>query len=202
VVNLLFYAWERYGALGTGINTTTEQVRKRAPRSSAAAWRQGGSPRAPHFREVPRQFDKLLSIGTLEHAGPTSFRRVIRAHAEYLKPGGLGVIHFIGHVGVRDTEFWIRQSTSFPAAGSEPYRGDRLCERCGLEIVDIENLRRNYALHARRLGRRFDRNWERVHNIIPGKFDERFRPNLADLPLVVRRECSAPPMARRTSSRS
>src|SRR5260370_18691237 len=26
--NLLFYAWERYGALGTGINTTTEQVQE------------------------------------------------------------------------------------------------------------------------------------------------------------------------------
>src|SRR6267378_4216237 len=26
--NLLFYAWEKYGALGTGINTTTEQVQE------------------------------------------------------------------------------------------------------------------------------------------------------------------------------
>jgi len=29
----------------------------------------------------------------------TSSGEVIKAHADYLKPGGLGVIHFIGHVG-------------------------------------------------------------------------------------------------------
>ena len=49
------------------------------------------------------------------------------------------------------------------------------CERCGLEVVDIENLRRNYALTLDDWARRFDRNWERVHKLDPGKFDEKFR---------------------------
>ena len=61
------------------------------------------------FREVPRQFDKLLSIGTLEHAGRDQLPEVIRAHSNYLKPGGLGVIHFIGHVGRRETDYFIRK---------------------------------------------------------------------------------------------
>ena len=39
----------------------------------------------------------------------TSWREVIKAHADFLKPGGLGMLHFIGHVGRRDTEFFIRK---------------------------------------------------------------------------------------------
>jgi cyclopropane-fatty-acyl-phospholipid synthase len=107
--NLLFYAWEKYGACGTGINTTTEQVEE----TRAEIRRRGLEGKVEvlerDFREVPRQFDELLSIGTLEHAGRDQLGEVIQAHADYLKPAGLGVIHFIGHVGVRDTEFWIRR---------------------------------------------------------------------------------------------
>ncbi|HEY6240199.1 MAG TPA: class I SAM-dependent methyltransferase, partial [Burkholderiales bacterium] len=95
--NLLFYAWEKYGALGTGINATTEQVHE----TRAEIKRRGLEGRVEvlerDFREVPRQFDKLLSIGTLEHAGRDQLGEVVQAHANYLKPGGLGVIHFIGH---------------------------------------------------------------------------------------------------------
>ncbi len=107
--NLLFYAWDKYRARGTGINTTTEQVQE----TRAEIKRRGLEGKVEvlerDFRQVPRQFDKLLSIGTLEHAGRDQLPEVIRAHAEYLKPGGLGVLHFIGHVGMRDTEFWIRK---------------------------------------------------------------------------------------------
>ena len=173
--NLLFYAWERYGALGTGINTTTEQVQE----TRAEIKRRGLEGKIEvlerDFREVPRQFDKLLSIGTLEHAGRDQLPEVIRAHADYLKPGGLGVLHFIGHVGMRDTEFWIRKYI-FPG-GWIPSLAEAIdwCERCGLEVVDVENLRRNYALTLDDWARRFDRNWEKVRKLNPGKFDERFR---------------------------
>jgi cyclopropane-fatty-acyl-phospholipid synthase len=127
------------------------------------------------FREVPRQFDKLLSIGTLEHAGRDQLGEVIKAHADYLKPGGLGVIHFIGHVGARNTEFWIRKYI-FPG-GWIPSLAQAIdwCERCGLEVVDIENLRRNYAFTLDDWAGRFDRNWERVHKLDPKRFDEKFR---------------------------
>ncbi len=173
--NLLFYAWDKYGAHGTGINTTTEQVEE----TRAEIKRRGLEGKVEvlerDFREVPRQFDKLLSIGTLEHAGRDQLGEVIKAHAEYLKPGGLGVLHFIGHVGVRDTEFWIRKYI-FPG-GWIPSLAEAIdwCERCGLEVVDIENLRRNYALTLDDWAQRFDRNWERVHRLNPGKFDEKFR---------------------------
>lgn len=173
--NLLFYAWEKYGAHGTGINTTTEQVQETREEIKRRGLEGKVEVLERDFRDVPRQFDKLLSIGTLEHAGRNQLGEVIRAHADYLKPGGLGVIHFIGHVGVRDTEFWIRKYI-FPG-GWIPSLAEAIdwCERCGLEVVDIENLRRNYALTLDDWALRFDRNWEKIHRLDPERFDEKFR---------------------------
>jgi cyclopropane-fatty-acyl-phospholipid synthase len=48
-------------------------------------------------------------------------------------------------------------------------------ERAGLEVVDVENLRRHYAHTLDAWGERFDRNWEKIHALDPRKFDERFR---------------------------
>ncbi len=131
--------------------------------------------READFREVHAQFDKVVSIGVLEHAGRDQLREVVKAHADFLKPGGLGMLHFIGHVGVRDTEFYIRKHV-FPG-GWIPSLSQTISamEDCGLEIVDIENLRRHYALTLDAWSERFDRNWDKIHALDPKRFDERFR---------------------------
>jgi cyclopropane-fatty-acyl-phospholipid synthase len=172
---LLFHAWEHYGALGTGINTTSEQV---AELEAEIALRGLGDRLRVvecDFREMPGQYDKLLSIGTLEHAGRDQLPEVIRAHADALKPGGLGVIHFIGHVGVRDTEYFIRRHV-FPG-GWIPSLSEALdgMERCGLEVLDVENLRRHYALTLDCWAERFERHWPAIQALDPKRFDERFR---------------------------
>lgn len=171
----LLHAWEHYGALGTGINTTTEQVDWL--RNEIA--RQGLTDKLQvleaDFREIPGQYDKVVSIGVLEHAGRDQLFEVVRAHADALKPGGLGLLHFIGHVGECDTEFYIRKHI-FPG-GWIPSLSQTLAamDACGLEIVDVENLRRHYAPTLDAWAERFDSNWERIHALDPARFDETFR---------------------------
>jgi cyclopropane-fatty-acyl-phospholipid synthase len=172
---LLLHAWEHYGAIGTGVNTTTEQVAE----SRAEIARRGLADTLRvvecDFREIPGQYDKLLSIGTLEHAGRDQLPEVVRAHANAIKPGGLGVIHFIGHVDRRDTEFYIREYI-FPGGWIPSLAEAIACmERCGLEVVDIENLRRHYALTLDAWAERFDRHWDEIHALDPKRFDERVR---------------------------
>ena len=171
----MFYAQERYGVSLTGINNTTEQVqwvdeeiRRRKLESRLRVI-------DTDFRDVSGPYDKVVSIGVLEHAGRDQLQEVVKAHADFLKPGGLGMLHFIGHVGRRDTEFFIREHV-FPG-GWIPSLADVIVamEDSGLEVVDIENLRRHYAHTLDAWTERFDRNWDCIHAIDPAKFDERFR---------------------------
>jgi cyclopropane-fatty-acyl-phospholipid synthase len=171
----MFRAVERLGVTGTALNTTTEQV----DWLREAVRRRGLDDRIrvreADFRDVDRQYDKVISIGVLEHAGRDQLEEVVRAHAAFLRPGGLGVLHFIGHVGMRDTEFYIRKYV-FPG-GWIPSLSETLAamEACGLEILDVENLRRHYALTLDAWAERFDRRWPEITALDPQRFDERFR---------------------------
>jgi cyclopropane-fatty-acyl-phospholipid synthase len=172
---LLFHAHEHHGALGTGINAASQQLADLAKEVD----RRGLSDRIKlvecDFREIPGQYDKLLSIGTLEHAGRDQLDEVIAAHARAMKRGALGVIHFIGHVGVYETEFYIRKHI-FPG-GWIPSLAEAIAsmERHGLEVIDVENLRRHYALTLDAWATRFDENWDAIRAQDPARFDERFR---------------------------
>lgn len=171
----LFRAWETVGAIGTGLNTTTEQVQWLQAEIQRRELQQQIGVREADFREVDGAYDKVVSIGVLEHAGRDQLAEVIKAHADFLKPGGLGMLHFIGHVGRYDTELFIRKHV-FPG-GWIPSLADAIVEmeRCGLEVLDVENLRRHYAPTLDAWAQRFDRHWEQIQALDPARFDERFR---------------------------
>jgi cyclopropane-fatty-acyl-phospholipid synthase len=178
----MFHAEQFHGARVTGLNTTSEQARwvraeiSRRHLDDALEVVEGAIDVVESdFRDARRQYDKVVSIGTLEHAGRDQLAEVVRAHAAFLKPGGLGLLHFIGHVGCRDTEFYIRKHV-FPGAWI-PSLAETIVamEDAGLEVIDVENLRRHYALTLDAWAERFDRNWPKIQAIDPARFDEHFR---------------------------
>src|SRR5262245_21054824 len=170
----LMHAAMHYGVRITSINTTGSQA-EHAKRQIEKFGIKNAVQMHEDFRAQPQQFDKVASIGCLEHAGRDSLAEVIRSHASLLKTGGLGLIHFIGHVGHADTDYFIRKYV-FPG-GWIPSLADVIVEmeKAGLEILDIENLRRHYALTLDVWAERFDRQWERIRLLDPKRFDERFR---------------------------
>jgi cyclopropane-fatty-acyl-phospholipid synthase len=169
----LLYAEERFGVKATGYNTTGSQVEHAARQIEFRRLKKTTIVEGD-FRSMNREYDKVVSIGCLEHAGRDSLGELIRAHARSLKPGGLGLIHFIGHVGHIETDYFIRKYV-FPG-GWIPSLADVVVEmeKAGLEVLDVENLRRHYALTLDAWGERFDKNRERIRAIDP-RFDERFR---------------------------
>jgi cyclopropane-fatty-acyl-phospholipid synthase len=171
----MFHAEQYHGAKVTGINTTTHQVEMVRDEIRKRHLERSVEIIETDFRDARRQYDKVVSIGTLEHAGRDQLREVIRAHAAFLKPGGIGLLHFIGHVGMQPTDFFIRKHV-FPG-GWIPSLAETIVEMedAGLEIIDIENLRRHYALTLDAWVEKFERNWEKIHALDPQTFDERFR---------------------------
>ena len=171
----LFRAWETVGARGTGVNTTPEQVAWLRDEIERRGLKGQLAVREADFRDVDGPYDKLVSIGVLEHAGRDQLAEVIKAHADFLRPGGLGMLHFIGHVGRYDTEFFIRKHVF--QGGWIPSLADALVEmeRCGLEVLDVENLRRHYAPTLDVWAQRFEQRWDQIQALDPRRFDERFR---------------------------
>ncbi len=171
----MFHAAKHHEAKVTGLNNTTEQVawlREEIGRRGLAGQL---DVREADFRDVDRQYDKVVSIGVLEHAGRDQIDAVVKAHADFLKPGGLGMLHFIGHVGQYPTEFFIRDHV-FPG-GWIPSLTETLdaMDKYDLEIIDIENLRRHYVLTLEAWAERFDAHWGEIQRLDPARFDERFR---------------------------
>ncbi len=171
----MFRALETTGAIGTGINTATEQVEWLRAEITRRGLQDHLAVREGDFRDVDGPYDKVVSIGVLEHAGRDQLAEVIRAHADFLKAGGLGLLHFIGHVGRYDTELFIRKHV-FPG-GWIPSLADVIVEmeHCGLEVLDVENLRRHYAPTLDAWAERFERRWDEIHALDPARFDERLR---------------------------
>jgi cyclopropane-fatty-acyl-phospholipid synthase len=170
----LMHAAQHYGVNITSINTTGSQAEHARRQIERFGIRNAHQMHAD-FRTPMREFDRVVSIGCLEHAGRGQLREVIRAHARLLRKGGTGLIHFIGHVGHHDTDFFIRKYV-FPG-GWIPSLADVVVEMedAGLEVLDVENLRRHYALTLDHWAERFDRNWDKVRALDPKRFDERFR---------------------------
>ena len=170
----MFYAAERHGVHVTGVNTTTEQAEFVKAKIAEKGLQEQLTMHEADVRQGFGVYDKVVSIGVLEHAGRHQLREVIRAHAAALKPGGLGIIHFIGHVADRETDFFIRKYI-FPG-GWIPSLSKALdeMEAEGLEILDVENLRRHYALTLDAWTEKFEANWDAIRAMDPNRFNERF----------------------------
>lgn len=104
------YAAERHGAHVTGITVSPAQV-------EVAQQRCRGLPveiRLCDYRDMRDRFDRVVSIGMLEHVGQRNHRTYMRIVSRCLSPDGLGLIHFFSArrswPNTRDSEvLWIER---------------------------------------------------------------------------------------------
>ncbi len=173
--SLLFHACENYGVTGTNVSPATDQNQWLAEKAREKGLENKIFIQEADFRQITGTFDKYASLGVFEHAGKGQLRDWIRAMAGCLKDGGIGLLHFIAHDRPMDTDFFIRKHI-FPG-GYLPGLSDTIDIRAefGLEILDIENLRRHYALTLDAWAQNFEQNWATIHDFNSDQFSERFR---------------------------
>jgi cyclopropane-fatty-acyl-phospholipid synthase len=67
--------------------------------------------RLQDYREAasdPVQYDRVVSIGLMEHVGPQNYRRFFQIVRARLAPGGLALVHTIGgHTSKATADRWI-----------------------------------------------------------------------------------------------
>lgn len=122
------------------------------------------------WRNISGQCDAFVSVGMLEHVGLTNYRTLGQVVRRCLKPQGRGLIHSIGRNRPQEMDPWIERRIfpgAFPPALSQFMR---VFETSGLSVLDVENLRRHYALTLLHWITRFENNVDEVRR----QFDERF----------------------------
>jgi cyclopropane-fatty-acyl-phospholipid synthase len=107
------------------------------------------------YRNVHGRCDAFVSVGMLEHVGPECYRALGGVISRVLTPEGRGLVHSIGRARAGRLNRWTERRV-FPGAHAPTLREMmEIFEPNGLAVLDVENLRRHYALTARHWLARF-----------------------------------------------
>ncbi len=160
-----------HGADVTGVTLSTEQIELARERVAAAGLGDKVRFDLTDYRDVAGPFDRIVSVGMLEHVGVPNFGGYFETVARLLADDGVAVIHSIGKMSGPGRTNAFTQKYIFPG-GYIPGISEVLpaIEKAGLWITDIEVLRLHYADTCREWRRRFLADPE-----IPTLYDERFR---------------------------
>lgn len=129
-----------------GITLAEEQLAVAQARAQAAGLADRIRFELRDYREVTGTFDRIVSVGMLEHVGPGSLERYFQVVHDRLGPDGVALIHSISaRRAPRHPSSFLRKYI-FPG-GSIPAISDSAAaaEKSGLWPLDTELLRIHYA---------------------------------------------------------
>ena len=158
--SLVLRAAQRFGAHALGITLSKTQHAEATRRIASAGLEDRARVELRDYRDLAgERFDKIVSIGMVEHVGVSRLREYFASAYRALKPGGLFLNHGITDQSPRRKGGRIGgfiEHCVFPDGELVPiFDMTRVAERVGFEVRDIENLREHYM--------RTLREW--VHNI-------------------------------------
>lgn len=160
---LMMFAAERYGVDVTGVTLSSEQAALATARINEAGLAERCKVELKDYRELNlgEYFDKLVSVGMIEHVGECELGRYFKKALEILKPGGVFLVHGIARsekIKASDGASFINTFV-FPDGELTPINRTLAAgEKAGFEVQDIENLRQHYALTLRAWVRRLEEN--------------------------------------------
>lgn len=160
------HAAGKYGATVVGITLSTEQAILARKRAADAGLTERVDIRVQDYRDIgDGPFDAISSIGMSEHVGREQTPAYAAALFGLLKPGGRLLNHAISwNAGPTkpDPDSFIPRYV-FPD-GEMISLGEMVTalEVAGFEILDVEALRRHYALTLRAWVSRLEANWDRA----------------------------------------
>jgi cyclopropane-fatty-acyl-phospholipid synthase len=169
---LASYAAQRYGVKVLGITLSKAQKELADKRISELGLKESVKIELMDYREIPLNsyFDKVVSIGMLEHVGKENFHKYFSIISRILKKGGVGLVQSIGHVVEHPVTPWIRKYI-FP--GMYLPTLDNMAKPMGrfeLNITDVEVLRLHYALTLDKWLYAYENNIVRIREM----YDEQF----------------------------
>jgi cyclopropane-fatty-acyl-phospholipid synthase len=134
------------GANVTGVTLSKEQHKVSVERAINAKLSSQAVFQLKDYREQTGTFDRIVSVGMLEHVGAGHYKEYFNKVKQLLTDDGVALIHSIGRIDPPGTtNSWLRKYI-FPG-GYAPAMSEVISaiEKTGLWITDIEILRLHYA---------------------------------------------------------
>jgi cyclopropane-fatty-acyl-phospholipid synthase len=159
---LLRWAVTRYGVTGYGITLSQEQFDYNQQQIAAAGLRDRLKVELLDYRDLPKTptFDKIVSVGMIEHVGIRNYPVYFQALHAALKPGGLLLNHAINSAVIYNGSSWGERFIAryiFPDGELATLSQTLVAaEDNGWEIVDVDAWRPHYAETLRRWARNID----------------------------------------------
>jgi cyclopropane-fatty-acyl-phospholipid synthase len=171
--HLMFEAAERYGVEAVGITLCDNQAAY--VREQAAKRRLPVEVRTVHYLELDEslKWDRLVSVGMMEHVGESRADEFYDKIKALLAPKAICLLHCISKMKEESGADPFVEKYVFPGYWFFSLEGmtKRAVAR-GLNVIDVENLRRHYALTGRRWRANFIANYERIKRAM--NFDDKF----------------------------
>jgi cyclopropane-fatty-acyl-phospholipid synthase len=162
--SLALHAAQRYGVDVVGITLSAQQADLARRRVAAAGLDERVTIRVQDYREVvDGPFDAISSIGMAEHVGRVALPGYARRLHGLLRPGGRLLNHAIswaaGDTTWHDHTFIARYV--FPDGELLPLSVTmKALSDTGFHLLDVESLRRHYALTLRAWVERLEKQWD------------------------------------------
>ena len=177
--SLALHMAEHYGVEVTACNISREQL----DYARGEARRRGLEARVrfveQDYRNAAGTFDRLVSVGMLEHVGVEHYGDLAAVIARCLSPQGLGLLHSIGRSQPCRMDPWIERRI-FPGAHPPTLSEmDGIFAPYRLAVLDVENLRMHYARTCRDWRQRFEACFEQVCQRFDARFARAWRLYLA-----------------------
>lgn len=171
--SLVMRAVEHFGAIATGVTLSEEQSSAANAAIVSRCMQDNASVRLADYSELAEEggrFDKIVSIGMIEHVGKENLDGFVKTVKGLLKPGGLALLHLITGVQEGPINRWVERYI-FPG-GYLPTLPEIIghLSRQDLRVWDVENLAPHYRLTLDHWSERF----ERTRLAVSEMFDERF----------------------------
>ena len=160
------YAAEKYGVEVIGITVSKEQVAlgRELCKGLHVEFR------LQDYRDINGKFDRMVSVGMIEHVGNKNYREYFKIAERNLANDGLFLLHTIGEVrSVNKTDAWTHKYI-FPN-GMLPSIAQLAQAVEGVFVIeDLHNFGADYDETLMAWYNNFNDNW----NVIKNKYNERF----------------------------
>lgn len=170
---LLIEAAKKYKIHGVGITLSTEQKKKFEERIKEEKLEDYLKVELMDYRDLHSlniKFDRVVSVGMIEHVGRDNYKIFMECVRKILKPGGVFLLHYISALSEHPGDAWVKKYI-FPGGVIPSLReivsiaGD-MC----FYTVDVESLRRHYNKTLLC----WNTNFQAHRDEVVGMFDEEF----------------------------